>query len=57
MKSLIEFINESASLGKQLEDELNKEVGKMKLTTNDHGDCLRYRFGCIYYKYSFKFTH
>lgn len=40
MKSLVEFINESVSLGKQLEDELNKEVVKMKLTTNYAGDCL-----------------
>ena len=40
MKNLIEYINEALLFGKQLSDELFKEVDKMKLTQNWSGDCF-----------------
>ena len=40
MKNLIEYINEALLFGKQLSDELLKEVDKMKLTQNWSGNCF-----------------
>ena len=40
MKNLTEYIKEALSFGKQLSDELWKEVDKMKLTQNWSGDCF-----------------
>ena len=40
MKNLAEYIKEALSFGKQLSDELFKEVDKMKLTQNWNGDCF-----------------
>lgn len=40
MKNLTEYIKEALSFGKQLSDELWKEVDKMKLTQNWNGDCF-----------------
>ena len=45
MKNLTEFIKESliveaSSFGRQLFDELLKDINKMKLTQNWNGDCL-----------------
>ena len=39
-KNLTEYIKEALSFGKQLSDELWKEVDKMKLTQNWSGDCF-----------------
>ena len=39
-KNLVEYIKEAMSFGKQLFDELFKEIEKMKLTQNWNGDCL-----------------
>ena len=40
MKNLIEYLKEALLFGRQLSDELWKEVDKMKLTQNWNGDCF-----------------
>ena len=40
MKNLTEYLKEALLFGKQLFDELCKEVYKMKLTQNWNGDCF-----------------
>ena len=39
-KNLVEYIKEAMSFGKQLFDEIFKDIEKMKLTQNWNGDCL-----------------
>ena len=40
MKNLTEFIKEALLFGRQLSDELLKDINKMKLTQNWNGDCF-----------------
>ncbi len=40
MKNLTEYIKEALGFGKQLSDELFKEIDKMKLKQNFNGDCF-----------------